>query len=745
MPGGFDSRPLPPSRGLMDIVLIGGGHAHVEVLRSALMTPVSGARLTLVTRDVATPYSGMIPGYLAGLYTRAEAHIDLVPLAARAGARLIHAAATGLDPETRQVHFEDRPPLRFDVASLDIGSRPASDGIAGSGTYGLPVKPVDRFLERWQFVEAAARRASGPYRVTMVGGGAAGVEVSLALHRRLSDHMAEAGSDPALLVFTVVTADSALLADHAAGAGRRLARALARAEIGVCLNAPVVAIEDGRVRLADGSVLASDVTILATGAAAPDWIRRTGLAVDGRGFVAVDGFLRSTSHPCVFAAGDIAGFTPGQLPKNGVHAVRQGPVLDSTFRRLAEARDPAPYRPQRHTLALVSTGRGHAVASRGPLTVSGRWVWRWKDRIDRKWMRRYQDLPRMDEATPMRCGGCGAKVPSRILERALARLDIPAMPGVLVGLDSADDAAVLAPVPGTVTVQTVDQFPAFVDDPWLFGRIAAVHALSDIHAMGAEPRAAMALVGLVPGEANAMEDDLVHMLEGVLSILREEGCALVGGHTGESDRAALGLAVTGHVDESALIRVSGLERGDVLLLTRPLGTGVLLAANMRGEADGAWIGTILDAMQRSNGPAARLLAGAGARSMTDVTGFGLAGHLWDMARASGVAIEIGRVPAYAGALELLARGRASTLHPGNVTALKGILDADAADPLLFDPQTAGGLLAGLPEERADEAMALLNEAGETGAALIGRVTGSGTAALSLGPGAQSFTYSGTNM
>ena len=729
----------------MDIVLIGGGHAHVEVLRRALMTPVSGARLTLVTRDVATPYSGMIPGYLAGHYTRAEAHIDLVPLAAQAGARLIHAAAAGLDPEARLVHFENRPSLRFDIASLDIGSRPASDGIAGAGVHGLPVKPVDRFLERWKGVETAARSATGPYRVTMVGGGAAGVEVTLGLHRRLADHMIEAGCDPASLVFTVVTADSTLLADHAAATGRRLARALAGAGIGIRPNAPVVALEDGRVRLADGSLLESDVTILATGAAAPDWIGRTGLAVDDNGFVAVDGSLRSTSHPCVFAAGDIAGFTPGPLPKNGVHAVRQGPVLDGTLRRLAEGREPVPYRPQRRTLALVSTGGGHAVASRGRVTVSGRWVWRWKDRIDRRWMRRYQDLPVMEETLPMRCGGCGAKVPSRVLERALARLDVPAMPGVLVGLDAADDAAVLAPVPGRVVVQTVDQFPAFVDDPWLFGRIAAVHALSDIHAMAAEPHAAMALVGLVPGEADSMEDDLVHMLEGVLSILRDEGCALVGGHTGESDRAALGLAVTGHAEESALIRLSGLEPGDVLLLTRPLGTGTLLAANMRGEAEGAWIGTILDAMQRSNGPAARLLAGAGARSMTDVTGFGLAGHLWDMARASGVAIEIGRVPAYAGAAGLLARGRASTLHPGNVAALKGVLDADVADPILFDPQTAGGLVAGLPEERAEEAMALLHEAGETGAALIGRVTGSGIAALSLEPGAQPFTYSGTNM
>ena len=167
-------------------------------------------------------------------------------------------------------------------------------------------------------------------------------------------------------------------------------------------------------------------------------------------------------------------------------------------------------------MALISTGDGHAVALPGTghgFRALG--VWRWKDRIDRKWMRRYRELPHMDETVAMRCGGCGAKVPSRVLERALARLDLPAAPGVLTGLDAADDAAVLAPVPGKVLVQTVDQFPAFVEDPWIFGRIAAVHALSDIHAMGAEPHAALALAGLAPGDAELMEEDLVHMLEGV--------------------------------------------------------------------------------------------------------------------------------------------------------------------------------------------------------------------------------------
>ena len=734
MPGGFDSRFPPPSFRLpeltgVDIVLIGGGHAHVEVLRRAAMRPFPDARLTVVTRDVLTPYSGMLPAYLAGFCGHDEAHIDLRPLCARAGARLIHAAAAGLDADARRVLFAARPPLGFDIASLDIGASTAVAAIADAAVHGLPVKPVDRFLARWRRVEAAVAQPGAPFRVTVVGGGAAGVELCLGLRRRLAEVRVASDRDPAPVTFTLVTSGATLLARHGTGARRRLERALRNAGIAVTTGLRVTALEAGHVVLDDGRRIASDATVLATGAAAAPWLGDSGLALDGEGFVAVDACLRSLSHPLVMAAGDVAGFGPRPLEKNGVHAVRQGPSLARNLRRLAAGRSPLPWRPQRRTLALISTGARHAVASRGRFAFEGVRVWRWKDRIDRRWMTRYRDLPAMDADAdvPMRCGGCGAKVPQQVLRRALERLSIGEGPDVVIGLEAPDDAAVTRVPEGMAMVQTVDQFPAFLDDPWLFGRVAAVHALSDIHAMGARPGHAMVMAGLLPGSATAMEEDLVQMLSGVLSILETEDCSLVGGHTSEAERTMLGLAVTGFVREAALTRASGLAPGNVLVLTRPLGTGTLFAADMRGEASSPWIEAALAGMQRSNGPAARLLAAHGATAVTDVTGFGLAGHLRAMAAASGVGVRVdpAAVPAYPGARALLARGIASTLHPGNVAALAGELDADDADPLLFDPQTAGGLLAGLPEEAAAAAVRRLRDGGEPDAAVIGRVTGAG--------------------
>ncbi len=403
---------------------------------------------------------------------------------------------------------------------------------------------------------------------------------------------------------------------------------------------------------------------------------------------------------------------------------------------MAQGQTPKPFRPQRQTLALITTGERHAIASRGPLTLEGDWVWRWKDTIDRRWMAKYQDLPAMPEMaeTPMRCGGCGAKVPALVLRRALARLDLPPpREDVVIGLGGADDAAVLRPPPGKLLVQTVDHFPAFLDDPYLFGRIAAVHALSDLHAMGAQPAAAMALAGLLVGRPEQAEDDLVQMLSGALACFAQEGCDLVGGHTSEAERMSLGFAVTGWADPAVLLRKSGLHPGDRLILTKPLGTGTLFAGDMRGMARGDAIEAALAGMTRSNGPASRILINHGATAMTDVTGFGLAGHLMEMLSASQVAarIDAAGLPAYPQARELLAAGIASTLHPGNLLALEGAIDTTTADPLLFDPQTAGGLLAGLPPDRAQSCLVALHAAGEGAATIVGTVEDAGQAALRL--------------
>ena len=714
-----------------DIVLLGGGHAHVAVLKRFGMRPQPGVRLTLVTPGMAAPYSGMLPGLLAGHYTHEQAHVDLEPLARFAGARLYRAAATGIDLDARQVICPGRPPVPFDLVSLDIGSTPIVDGIAGAREHALAVKPVEGFLEQLARVERRLLQGDGWLRVVVVGAGAGGVELALSVRHRLAQHLDQAGLATDGLRVSVLTAEERTLPGHSPGVRRRLHEAMREHGVELHTNTRVSAITETQVICEARPPIGCDAAILVTGAAPARWLTDIGLALDARGFVRVDEQLRSVSHPNVFAAGDVASIDGYRLAKSGVFAVRQGPILADNLRRSVDGRALRRYRPQRRTLSLISTGDQHAVASWGNWSAQGAWAWRLKDWIDRRWMRSYQELPHMaategaDGAQAMPCAGCGSKVPASLLARVLARLEPGRSPDVLVGLG--DDAAVIRPPPGQVLVQSVDHFRAFIDDPWTLGRITAVHCLSDLHAMGATPHSAQAMVTLAWTSETKLEYELHALLAGALSVLRAEGAVLVGGHTAQGAETSFGLAVNGFADANALLRKNALRADDVLILTKPLGSGVILAADMRGQSSGVSMGAALDGMLVSNAAAARCLREHGARACTDITGFGLLGHLVEMLSASGMDahLDLACVPALPGALALLGKGIESTLAPSNgsfLTHVSGEAPTPSHLALLTDPQTAGGLLAGVPAARAAQAVAALVALGYRQACIIGAVT-----------------------
>ncbi|HEY7688282.1 MAG TPA: FAD-dependent oxidoreductase, partial [Dongiaceae bacterium] len=276
----------------------------------------------------------------------------------------------------------------------DIGSRPDWHGVPGAAEHTLPIKPVDGFLEGWEGIERSLlQRSDTAARIVIVGGGAGGTELSLALQHRLAVHRGA----PAVR-FAIVTDGAALLPEHNAGVRRRLTGAALSRGVELHLNRRVIAVDPGRLRCRDGGDIPFDAAIWVTNAAPAPWLREAGLATDERGFVAVNACLQSRSHPFVFAAGDVAAFGPRRLAKSGVVAVRQGPPLARNLRLAARGETLEPYRPQRHHLALISTGDRYAVASRGRWSAAGRYVWKLKDLIDRRWMRKYQDLDSLGPA-----------------------------------------------------------------------------------------------------------------------------------------------------------------------------------------------------------------------------------------------------------------------------------------------------------------------------------------------------------
>ena len=739
---------------IKDLLLVGGGHSHVAVLKHFGMRPLPGLRVTLITRDVHTPYSGMLPGYVAGHYDYDESHIDLRRLAQFAGARLYHSEVTGLDLQNNRVLCSNRPPVPYDVMSINIGSRPYAIATPGAADLVLPVKPIDRFLRGWERLKRRILATEGPFRLAVVGGGAGGVELSLAAQWRLKRDLERHGRSSDILQPHLLTASAEILPTHNAWVRQKFERILESRGIRSHTDHRVRSVEPGRLVCDDGRTLEQDAVFWVTNASAQPWLRQSGLATDDGGFVRVNDCLQSLSHPNVFAAGDIAAVVDHPRPKSGVFAVRHGAPLAKNLRRMLQNKPPKPFVPQRQFLSLISTGDKYAVASRSDWSVEGAWVWRVKDWIDRRFMAKYNELPEMEErpeseakplladkqalkeisALAMRCGGCGAKVGSTVLARVVNELQPRARSDVLVGLQEPDDAAVLEIPPGKVLVQSVDYFRAFIDDAYLFGKVAANHSLSDLFAMGAEAQSAMAIATVPYGRERVVEQQLTEVMTGALEVLNACGAALVGGHSSEGAELSFGLSVTGLIERAQMLRKGGMSPSDLLILTKPLGTGTLFAADMHHQAKARWIDAALDSMLQSNQEGAAILAAHQTSACTDVTGFGLLGHLVEMTRASNVDVhlDIEAIPALDGAKETISAGIFSSLQPENVRLRRAIRNPDMATAhvhyaLLFDPQTSGGLLASVPAERAEACVRALQDAGYEFACVVGRVAERSTA------------------
>ena len=662
----------------------------------------AATQVLLVSRHSTALYSGMVPGLVAGLYQPNECAIDLRRLCGQVGVTFVQAEITGLELELRELQLQGRPPLRWDVLSLDLGSVTAVADAA------IAVKPLEPFLA-WSQAQASGSS------LRIRGGGAAAVELALAFRAR--------GLAPRLLL------RGEALQLGSAAANRAAERLLAEAGIAVERRVAADAAAD----------------LACTGSHAPAWLAASGLPVEpATGRVLTHASLQVLGQERLFAVGDCGLIQADPRPASGVWAVRAAPVLAANLQQALERPGTAlqAWRPQARALQLLGDGGWHpggarALALYGPWALGpSRLLWQWKDRIDRQFMAGFSGLAAMAPAggEPMACRGCAAKLPAAPLEAALARLHPDG------ALPAAEDAALVGQgAGGEWLLQSVDGFPALVDDPWLNARLTTLHACSDLWASGAAVQSVQALVTL-PQQAPALQETLLlQTLAGVQSVVGPMGARLIGGHTLEGrDGAGLSLALTvnGSAPPQGHWPKGPLQAGEVLLLTRPIGTGVLFAAAMAGMAEPGWLDQALALMQQSQGPLVELLRHHGCRACTDITGFGLLGHLGEMlAPTSRVQLNPGSIPALAGALPLLERGVASTLAPSNARALQ-LLEGPvellgptagahraAQLALLIDPQTCGPLLAALPADCAAEAVAALGRLGFPAAAVIGRVMG----------------------
>jgi selenide, water dikinase len=742
---------------LADLVFLGGGHAQIEAIRSFAMNPVHGLRLTIVTKNIRTPYSGMLPAYLEGVWDDDDLHIDLAHLAQFSGARLIVAPCTGIDADGHKLLFDDRPPLHFDILSINIGGQPDLGSIEGAANHVIPVKPIAEFQKAFDDLLATGL----PNRLAVIGGGAAGCELALAINKRWRDH----GASPQM---TLYSRSTRLMPQMAPRASQLMFGALLDAGIKLQLGRAVEKVDLGMIRFGDNTSDAFDACFLVSAVRPPRWLSATSLELDDSGFIAVHPTLQSKSHANIFAAGDIATISGSPRPRAGVFAVRAGPVLAKNLRKYLHGHALKRWSVQKRYLAIIGTADNGAIASWGQFGVKADGFLALKHLIDRRFMAKYQQLTMPTPAAPrpfagidtgidsgsdgdfsqsrhdpvfatMRCLGCAAKASHTVLADALEdavslAVSNGADPALMPEVGIETDAAIMASPPtGHQLVQSVDVLSEIVSDPFILGRIAAVHALSDLYAALATPTSALAIINLPEANLTIQTNQLTQVLAGGLFALSEAGVKLTGGHTSEGGALSVGFSVTGHSKQKP--RAAPLKAGSfnanadedlVLVLAKPLGTGVIMAGHMQLVAKAQWVDDAIRQMAVSNKQVAKHFLKKGVFAATDITGFGLARHAQNLSLrlgARGCRLDLSALPLLDGTLALLSSGIRSSLHDQNRAAVQiyasGLNnDVDALIETLFDPQTSGGLLGVFPRDAANRLVVTLHKDGQT-AAIIG--------------------------
>lgn len=734
------------------LILIGGGHAHAIALKMIAMQKPAGVNITLISNLVQTPYSGMLPGLIAGHYNYDQVHIDLGRFCRYAGINFIEDSVTGIDPLNQTVRCQQHPDFHYDLLSIDTGSSPDLDSIPGAREWSIGVKPVNPLLSYWDSLQQKILRRDDtqPLHIGTVGGGASAVEILLAMQYKLQKLLTKRNRDCSQLHFHIVCGPQDVLSSHNHRVRAYYERVIAERGIHLHRAFRVSEVKERRLLNAQGQSLHLDEIIWATAASGARWPAAAGLRCSDNGCILVEDTLQSVSHANIFACGDIADMINHPRPKAGVFAVRQGKPLAHNLLAFLNGSPLQPFTPQRQFLSLISTGDRFAVASRGRWSIAGAWVWRWKNRIDQAFMRGFAELTMLPdaalpadaitiEAPQLRCGGCGAKVGHSILQKVLSRLPRNASDHALIGLQQPDDAAVIEVPPGKLLVQSVDSLRQLIGDDYLFGQVVANHALGDLFAMGATPHSAQAIVTLPYAADAILEQRLLHLLEGACKVFQACNVSLIGGHTSEGAELSLGFAVNGLADATKLLTKQALQAGDKLIITKPLGSGTLFASDMRGQAQGRWIQTALAQMLLSNYPASRILVANRIRACTDVTGFGIAGHLLEMLNGTQLSatVQLDNLPLLEGADLCLRAGLFSSLQPQNRKVARQINNLDdyaghRLVELLFDPQTAGGLLAAVAADQVETVLTQLREAGFEQSCVIGTVTArSGATTLTL--------------
>jgi len=649
------------------LVLVGAGHSNIALIRRFAMDPLEGVRLVVINPESTAPYSGMLPGFLAGQYIADELFIDVAALCKQAGARFIRGSLERVDTASKMllIRHQAFPNVRelyipYDYAVLNTGAAPA-DSFPSTHAGCYYVKPIRELLIDLPRIDERMRR--GNRSMVIAGGGAAGIELAFAFRARY-------GSDATITLVSRRSIDH----DNALSAGASvIRRALEEKRITLIESVEVTEAVVGEVRLSDGRSVAAYVVCVATPVRAPSWIEQSGLAGKD-GFLNVNAELQVDDYEGLYASGDIVNL-PSSRGRSGVMAVRAGQYLAKALVQKIQGRHVSPFRPQRHWLTLLNLGDGEAIAVRGSLAYKGASLFKLKDRIDQKFMARFKPR-KMSSAEAMRCEGCAAKLPGDMLTSVFGQ--------------QFEDGAITTQQ-GVSRIRSIDALTHLVDDPYLIGALAMRHAVSDVWAMGASPTTALTLIAVERALSQHIEaSDFVQAQAGLQDAAHAYGVEIVGGHSLSLNQPMIAVEVEGECARP--VRKNSVMAGDELWITGPVGSGILFSALASGLTIGASIDQWVTNALKSLFEASQIAAREGVHAMTDVTGFGLAGHLREMLSWNNLGIQWAeKIVTFSGVDECIARGIQSTAYVDNVRYAQQI-GHKAPSAVVFDPQTCGPLL-----------------------------------------------------
>ena len=702
-----------------DLVLIGGGHSHLSVLMKLSKKPLNGNRITLITNEIDTPYSGMIPGYIEGIYSWRDSHIDLYRLCLKLNVRFIHAEVERVSAYEKEIYFKDRPKIKFDVLSINTGIQSNNREIKGAAKYCLPVKPISKLTNNF------LNKITNFKSIAFIGGGAGSVELALAIKKRFLNINQD-------IKITIITGKRGLLSTFPQKTKLTSLKTLEKFKIDIIEYKRVLEVKPKQIILSDKSMLKIDKAILSTNSMTPKWLAKSDILLTKDNYILVNKSFQ-TNYKYVFASGDVIDFNNQNLKKAGVFAVRSGKPLAINIRKFILGKKLVEYKFNKNYLALIGTSKRSAIATKYNLTFNSRFFFYLKKYIDQNFIKKFSDFrirkkftldalktdvlnifvkhkeKITDENDIMQCKGCAAKVPLNALKQALPK-DI---------VSTSEDAV---RVPGQPELyQTVDMISSIITDPFLLGKIAANHSISDMVSVNSKITSAMMILQLPLSKTEINSRDLEQVLLGANEIFKTIDCPLIGGHTmiGKDKDPIIGFSILGQKQKKIKIMKNRrkIKTKDLLILTEKIGSGLIFAGINNYLIDSYFQIDVIKQMIKGNLNFGKISNHLNILSMTDITGFGLANHLLNLIKRdnskTGLTIYPNKIPLFEGVNECLNKDIKSSLFKSNYDiAQKDIIykrDKSKLDNILYDPQTVGGIAFIIPQEEKYKHFKVLKE------------------------------------